>query len=82
MLEQDVVRLPVGHLICEDLLVDCPRERFVDEILEVGDSLHQVCIFGVVGVDDTDEMLLGQALEEVEDLLDHLEVMLLVVRDG
>ena len=81
MFKKNVVCLSVRHLVGENLLVYCPGERLINKILEICDSLHQVGVFGIVRVDNTDEMFFSQAFEEVKHLLDHLEVVLLVMRD-
>ena len=62
MLEVDVVGESVGHLVGVDLLVDRPRERLAYMVAQVRHPLH--CgVFGVVGVDDTDEVSFSEGLE-------------------
>ena len=77
VLEEDVAGETVCHLIGEDLLVDGPAQRLAHLVPQVSDSLHR-CIFRVVRVHDADKVILGEGLELVEQLLDHLVEVLLV----
>ena len=77
VLEENVARESICHLVCEDLFVNCPSERLADLVPEVGHAGH-TGIFRVVGVDDAHEVIFGESLEVEEQVLHHLVVDLFV----
>ena len=71
MFNKHITRVTIGHLIGKDLLINGPLDRFTYLIAEISNPLN-TCITSVVGVDDANEVIFGQCLEVVKEVLDWL----------
>lgn len=77
MFKENIACKSISHLMSKDLFVYSPRKRLTNLIAQVRDSSH--CrIFCVVRIDYSNEVILGECLEIIEQILDHLEVVLFI----
>ena len=77
MFKENIACKSIGHLMSKDLFVYGPCKWLTDLVAQVRDS-GNCRIFSVVRIDYSNEVILGECLEIVEQILDHLEVVLFI----
>ena len=79
MSEEHIICESICHLVRKYLLVDRPGQWLTHLIFQVGHPRHRR-ILRIVCVDDAHEVIFGECPEVVEQIFDHLMVLLLVGR--